>query len=1173
MKKILTLITLLLSFTLVNAQQKIDSTGGIAPTGKYRSTTMKYIAGMAISKATIAERDSIPLNLRDTGMLVLIREDSSIYTLIGGIDNINWTKVSISGSQPTTPDLNSVVHVGNETNIPIRIRGDGYNNFSVEDTISKKSATLGISPDGKPELLLGDSDFTAHLNADAISSDVHISLPDSNGVIAIAGRLNGITYPTDSHGVINFGDLSLGSDTTSVLDSVNITVFVDSTVANAPTIHAIGQKVLISHTPNPADTAFGSRADFVAAWDNVNSVWIYTDPTTLDNGAYLSDANENDPHTSQWNGTTWIRRITYHPQGGLKIKQPAVFGTKDNYADIFKVNNHEVARFTKDSSLQMPKFAGLTNVYSTWDSNGKVIAHPFDPLNVKSPLEFLDDTLTCEGCGVGGGSTVTFSTVDSMILYSGDATVAYVTDSLRGGWFNKKPVSVSLVANGGTIFPFDVDGPFVWVRDVSQAAGAKPEWFGAIPNDTINDQSAFEAIYHLNKAIQLSDNSTYYLNKFDSTAKDGITILGGRNSTIATTNTGTLMHTTKNTFLKDVNFTGGRFWFRNDNDSIYNFKMVNCTFKKVDRILYVAAINTTTVFDVFVDGCRWDSCEYGIFMATIGTIHNIKITNSVFTNLKLSGVYISNNTDVAPGSYSDISITNCHFKNIGPYTGTVASETHAAILSGENLVISNNTVQNIFDSTTNHESEAFYTKGINVSITGNTIIDGGLGAAAITAKGKPIEDYESASAINNTVNNVISNNTIIYSRDFVLNHANDGIGGIYTHSLNTTISGNVILGYVNTGIHSGFTNTTISNNQVTMNDSVKAGGFSGIVVISEGDTTKNLNITGNILSADIHDSTLYGTGIRITNFTNNANDTTVSFYISNVKIHDNHVTDYQHGVLADLYKTGVGQKAEALGYEIYNNTIKASVGRRMGNALQFYNNEGNRGSIVGEFRDFTIRNNNIMRVDTAMFFTGNGQFANFRYYGNIFDSITTKYVGFEKLTNNGVPLQDSLKIGSGIPLLGWDASDGQMKIINVLNSTNFIDYGQNTYTDSIFWTGSADPGGVTTHTWQATRIGSIVYLRVNLRYASAGTANTLVKCVLPASLPQPIAPTGFTLADQPLLYGSGGISSGIVGFVANNNKVALFANSTNTGYLLEASSASINAQTVFITIAYWTSAP
>ncbi len=129
---------------------------------------------------------------------------------------------------------------------------------------------------------------------------------------------------------------------------------------------------------------------------------------------------------------------------------------------------------------------------------------------------------------------------------------------------------------------------------------------------------------------------------------------------------------------------------------------------------------------------------------------------------------------------------------------------------------------------------------------------------------------------------------------------------------------------------------------------------------------------------------------------------------------------------------------------------------------------------------------------------------------------------------------------------------------------------EQTYTGSIVWTGGAAPSSTTTHTYEWSQFSKLVTLRINLKYAVAGTTDTAVTMALPTDCPTPFAPTGFTSADQNMLCGVGGVNTSATATGATNQRVFLRANSGNNGYLVAVYCASQAAIVVNVTVQYWT---
>ncbi len=96
MKYILS-IFLLISFAST-AQVKVGADGAIHATGAYPSAVERELKGYVLSVKGLAERNAIPANFRDTGMIILVRDSSYLYSLVGGIANSNWQLFSSAGS-------------------------------------------------------------------------------------------------------------------------------------------------------------------------------------------------------------------------------------------------------------------------------------------------------------------------------------------------------------------------------------------------------------------------------------------------------------------------------------------------------------------------------------------------------------------------------------------------------------------------------------------------------------------------------------------------------------------------------------------------------------------------------------------------------------------------------------------------------------------------------------------------------------------------------------------------------------------------------------------------------------------------------------------------------------------------------------------------------------------
>lgn len=141
--------------------------------------------------------------------------------------------------------------------------------------------------------------------------------------------------------------------------------------------------------------------------------------------------------------------------------------------------------------------------------------------------------------------------------------------------------------------------------------------------------------------------------------------------------------------------------------------------------------------------------------------------------------------------------------------------------------------------------------------------------------------------------------------------------------------------------------------------------------------------------------------------------------------------------------------------------------------------------------------------------------------------------------------------------------------MGLLISPLVIDVPEQTYSGTIAWTGTTAPSGATTHTYQWTQIGKLVTLRLNLKYAVAGSALTAVTMVLPSDCPTPALPTGFTAASNNLVYGTGSIVNSLTLGASTANTVKLAANAANNAYHVMVFGASSAHLAVLATIQYW----
>ena len=120
---------------------------------------------------------------------------------------------------------------------------------------------------------------------------------------------------------------------------------------------------------------------------------------------------------------------------------------------------------------------------------------------------------------------------------------------------------------------------------------------------------------------------------------------------------------------------------------------------------------------------------------------------------------------------------------------------------------------------------------------------------------------------------------------------------------------------------------------------------------------------------------------------------------------------------------------------------------------------------------------------------------------------------------------------------------------------------------TISWDGTP-PINLLNGKYEWYQIGSQVTLRIRLSYNAAGVSNTTVTIPLPTGVPTPAKPTGFAAANTSMYWGTGGIATSNTGFISNNSKVVLGNDSAGTGYEIRASSATLAAKVVNLTVTY-----
>jgi len=132
-----------------------------------------------------------------------------------------------------------------------------------------------------------------------------------------------------------------------------------------------------------------------------------------------------------------------------------------------------------------------------------------------------------------------------------------------------------------------------------------------------------------------------------------------------------------------------------------------------------------------------------------------------------------------------------------------------------------------------------------------------------------------------------------------------------------------------------------------------------------------------------------------------------------------------------------------------------------------------------------------------------------------------------------------------------------------------LDVAEQTYSLSPAFTGTA-PTTISSSTYKYNQTGSLVTVRVNLIYTTAGSI-TQVVIPLPTDMPTPLSPTGLSGALDVLYYGVGMFST-LTTTVSTVNRVCfLRRNAANTGYeFVITHSAAVSSRVISLTLQYFT---
>ena len=199
MRNIILIFSLFFS-TSIFAQGKFDVQGDLAPTGQYGIVKAKNLRGGYYGSVydTVA-RNLIPVNFRDSNMLVYTRYDTTMWMLKGGLTNANWSVFSTggnAGAYDSLLKLNNTWLGVNKFNRQIEVdslKGAGtlYITGNLENSADIKAgrrlqAGKSLVGNGIFRFYNYNHNYRTDLQGDSmLTSNVDLLLPSSSGKLAL----------------------------------------------------------------------------------------------------------------------------------------------------------------------------------------------------------------------------------------------------------------------------------------------------------------------------------------------------------------------------------------------------------------------------------------------------------------------------------------------------------------------------------------------------------------------------------------------------------------------------------------------------------------------------------------------------------------------------------------------------------------------------------------------------------------------------------------------------------------------------------------------------------------------------------------------------------------------------------------------------------------------------
>lgn len=545
------------------------------------------------------------------------------------------------------------------------------------------------------------------------------------------------------------------------------------------------------------------------------------------------------------------------------------------------------------------------------------------------------------------------------------AVIAYVSDPLRGGYFNYvAEVDFVGTADMGISFPAQ-DGGY-WVRRFE--GDVELTWYPILGDLVANDSPSLQAACDAGRSVDIN-GLAIRLASVISLSVSGISIYDSKG-------TGKLVRTSNGMFFntngKDK-LTFEKISFEGDTVSEYivgginvtggtdNLKVKNCTFTKTSQCLNLNACNNITL-----ENSTFIETGYGV-LQVLGTISN--------------NVFVKNNF-----------IKDYHRDFV---------ECNSASVETANWVIDGNICEGGFGWPTNFQTEGRFvglTNISNVQIT-NNIINKTIGDTAIHIEGTCKHANVSGNILDNCVNNsagqspymtlyglandnlllkVVINNNIFKRTDNTLPEVYSYVGGTASRISRTIISGNFI---ESTGNLNGF--------------SFPLNSFKDLMLTNNKFIGCNIGIFGNsIQNAQFANNYFIGCGTPMS-----------LSLISKSQILDNTFVDTSGS------------------HDISSETLAVSVDNGP-NYVVINGNNFSKG-IIGRDANFSMVTNNFFPTGSLSEWGIGGNFS--PRYGNVYSN--NKFEDFKNANENSISRYDQVPkiysgIGpvdvSGIPLPGGD---------------------------------------------------------------------------------------------------------------------------------------------------------